>query len=91
MKLITAVMRPEKLDEVTHAVADAGARGLTATEARGFGQQYGHVSRDSELLRPALMPKIRVDVAVRDEYTDAARAARWIRCPGGSYALSARI
>ncbi len=71
MKLVTAVARPEKLEEVTNAVTDAGARGLTAPETRGSGQQYGHVSRGSGPSRPALLPKIRVDVAVREEYADA--------------------
>lgn len=68
MKLVTAVVRLDKLDEVVHAVAAAGARGLTATEVRGFGQQFGHQGGD----RPAdasvlVVPKLRVDVLITDE------------------------
>jgi nitrogen regulatory protein P-II 1 len=68
MKLITAVVKLEKLDEVMHAVAAVGGRGLTATEVRGFGQQYGHYAGD----RPAdatvlILPKLRIDVVVSDE------------------------
>ena len=43
MKLITAIVKAGKLDDVTRAVINAGARGMTVAEARGFGQQYGHV------------------------------------------------
>jgi len=68
MKLVTAVVKPEKLDQVVHAVAAAGARGLTATEVRGFGQEYGQHSAD----RPAgaallVLPKLRIEVLVSDE------------------------
>jgi nitrogen regulatory protein PII len=68
MKLVTAVVKLEKLDQVVHAVAGAGGRGLTATEVRGFGQEYGHHSQD----RPAdatllVLPKLRVEVLVSDE------------------------
>jgi len=44
MKLITAIVRPEKLDDAIAAVTGAGAGGLTVTEVRGFGKQYGHVN-----------------------------------------------
>jgi nitrogen regulatory protein P-II 1 len=43
MKLITAIMRPEKLDELIDVVVDSGAHGLTVTEVRGFGQQFGQL------------------------------------------------
>jgi nitrogen regulatory protein P-II 2 len=39
---VTAIVKLDKLDDIVQAVSDAGARGLTATEVRGFGQQYGH-------------------------------------------------
>jgi nitrogen regulatory protein PII len=63
MKLITAVVKPDKLDDLIQAVSDAGARGLTVTEVRGFGQQYGHMGP----IRPAdqkamMLPKVRIDV-----------------------------
>jgi nitrogen regulatory protein P-II 2 len=43
MKLVTAVVKPERLDDVMHAVAATGAGGLTATDVRGYGQQCGHM------------------------------------------------
>jgi len=68
MKLVTAVVKLEKLDEVAHAVAAAGARGMTATEVRGFGQQYGQHAGD----RPGdatvmLVHKLRIEVLIGDE------------------------
>jgi Nitrogen regulatory protein P-II len=45
MKLITAVVKPDNLDHVMQAISGAGAHGLTVTEVRGFGQQYGHMAR----------------------------------------------
>jgi len=80
--LITAVIRPEKLEEVTHAVIDAGARGMTVAEVRGFGQQFGQVA-EAYPADPAflLLRKLRIDVVVREQETgpvaDAiAKAAR---------------
>jgi nitrogen regulatory protein P-II 1 len=68
VKLITAIVRAGKLEEVTRAVINAGARGMTATEVRGFGQQYGHVPEAYPAERPALLlPKLRVDVVVQDQ------------------------
>ena len=68
MKLVTAVVRPHTLDDVMRAVTTAGARGLTVTQVRGFGQQYGHMRpgqpADAEAL---VLPKIRIDVVVNDE------------------------
>ena len=68
MKLVTAVVKLDKLDDVVHAVAEVGARGLTATEVRGFGQQYGHQSQvlpaDASVL---VLPKLRIDVLTSDE------------------------
>ncbi len=67
MKLITAIVKPEKLSDVTRAVTEAGARGMTVTEVRGFGQQFGHQAAvhpaDREIL---MLPKLRVDVVVQD-------------------------
>ena len=68
MKLITAIVKPEKLDDVMHAVTGAGARGLTVAEVRGFGQQYGHeaaVHPDDR--RILVLPKLRIDVVVQDQ------------------------
>jgi len=65
MKLITAVVRPDRVDDLVIAATEAGARGLTAAEAIGFGQQYGHTSRPGS--RAVLLPKIRLDIVVKDE------------------------
>jgi nitrogen regulatory protein P-II 1 len=68
VKLITAIVKPETLDDVTRAVMDAGAHGMTVTEVRGFGQQYGHLAAvhvDGRRVR--MLPKLRIDVAVEDE------------------------
>ena len=68
MKLVTAVVRLDKLDEVVHAVAATGARGLTATEVRGFGQQFGHHAEDRSADATVLIvPKLRIDVLTGDE------------------------
>ncbi|MGO3152217.1 MAG: P-II family nitrogen regulator [Galactobacter sp.] len=73
MKLITAIIRPEKLDEVREALASAGVNGMTVSEAAGFGRQRGHV----EVYRGAnytvdTVPKVRVEV-IADE-SEAASA-----------------
>lgn len=75
MKLVTAIVRPDQVDELVRALADSGARGLTVTDVRGFGRQYGQIamakqadgldSRTAE--RPvALLPKARLDLLVHD-------------------------
>ena len=73
MKLITAIIRPFKLDEVREALGEAGVSGLTVTEVKGFGRQKGH----TELYRGAeyvvdFLPKLKVEAAVTDEVFDAA-------------------
>jgi nitrogen regulatory protein P-II 1 len=74
MKLITAVVKPEKLDDLIRSVVDSGGHGLTVTEVRGFGRQYGQlaIARAAAGItdtQPALLPKIRLDIVV-----DAGRA-----------------
>ena len=71
MKLITAIIKPFKLDDVRQAVADIGVQGITVTEVQGFGRQRGH----TELYRGAeyvvdFVPKTRIEVAVRDDLQD---------------------
>jgi nitrogen regulatory protein PII len=71
MKLITAIFKPFKLDDVRAALSDIGVSGMTATEVKGFGRQRGH----TELYRGAeyvvdFVPKTRVEVAVRTELVD---------------------
>jgi nitrogen regulatory protein PII len=68
VKLVTAVIKPFKLDAVREALEKAGVHGLTVAEVKGFGRQKGH----TELYRGIeyvvdFLPKIRIDVAVRDE------------------------
>ena len=68
MKLVVAVIKPFKLDEVKEALEGAGVQGMTVSEARGFGRQRGHteVYRGAEY-QVALLPKIRLEVAVDDD------------------------
>ena len=68
MKLITAILKPFKLDDVREALSDIGAKGVTVTEVKGFGRQKGH----TELYRGAeyvvdFLPKVKIEVAVMDE------------------------
>jgi nitrogen regulatory protein P-II 2 len=68
MKLVTAIIKPFKLDEVRQALSDLGTQGITVTEVKGFGRQKGH----TELYRGAeyvvdFLPKIKIEVAVADE------------------------
>jgi nitrogen regulatory protein PII len=68
MKLVTAVVKLDTLDEVIRAVSVAGARGMTVTEVRGFGQQFGHHEKDRPADASALvLPKLRIDVLTSDE------------------------
>ena len=73
MKLITAIIKPFKLDDVREALADAGVAGITATEVKGFGRQKGH----TELYRGAeyvvdFLPKVKVEVVVGDALVEKA-------------------
>ena len=72
MKLISAIIRPFKLDEVREALGAAGVSGITVTEVKGFGRQKGH----TELYRGAeyvvdFLPKIRIETAVTDDRVEA--------------------
>ena len=72
MKMITAVIKPFKLEEVREALAECGVTGLTVTEVKGFGRQKGH----TELYRGAeyvvdFLPKVKVEVAVSDDQAEA--------------------
>jgi nitrogen regulatory protein PII len=71
MKMITAIIKPFKLDDVRRAVADIGIQGITATDVKGFGRQRGH----TELYRGAeyvvdFLPKVKIELAVPDEVVD---------------------
>ena len=74
MKLITAIVRPEKLDELIQALIDQGVRGLTVTDVRGFGQQYGRLIGTTARIRGSdggrmavLLTKVRLDLVVLDD------------------------
>lgn len=71
MKLITAVVKPFKLDDVKDALKAAGVNGITVTEARGFGRQGGHVEtyRGAEY-QVDLVPKVRLDILVDQSVVD---------------------
>jgi len=73
MKLITAIIKPFKLDDVRESLSEIGIQGLTVTEVKGFGRQKGH----TELYRGAeyvvdFLPKMKIETAVDDEQLEAA-------------------
>jgi len=73
MKLITAIIKPFRLDDVRNALAEVGVNGMTVTEVKGFGRQRGH----TELYRGAeyvvdFLPKAKVEVAVADDLVERA-------------------
>ncbi|MBN2690484.1 MAG: P-II family nitrogen regulator [Burkholderiaceae bacterium] len=73
MKLITAIIKPFKLDEAREALAEIGVTGLTVTEVKGFGRQKGH----TELYRGAeyvvdFLPKVKVEAVIKDDQVDRA-------------------
>ncbi len=71
MKLITAIVKPFKLDEIKDALKAAGVNGITVTEVRGFGRQGGHVEtyRGAEY-KVDLVPKVRLDILVDEAIVD---------------------
>jgi nitrogen regulatory protein P-II 2 len=71
MKLVTAIIKPFKLDEVREALSEIGVKGITVTEVKGFGRQKGH----TELYRGAeyvvdFLPKTKIDLAIPSEQLD---------------------
>jgi nitrogen regulatory protein P-II 2 len=71
MKLVVAIIKPFKLDDVREALADVGVQGVTVTEVKGFGRQKGH----TELYRGAeyvvdFLPKIKLEVAIADDQAE---------------------
>jgi nitrogen regulatory protein P-II 2 len=71
MKLVTAIIKPFKLDEVREALSNVGVQGITVTEVKGFGRQKGH----TELYRGAeyvvdFLPKVKVEAAIKAELLD---------------------
>ncbi|HEX7031156.1 MAG TPA: P-II family nitrogen regulator [Gammaproteobacteria bacterium] len=71
MKMISAIIKPFKLDDVREALSDIGVQGITVTEVKGFGRQKGH----TEIYRGAeyvvdFLPKVKIELAVSDEMAD---------------------
>ena len=71
MKMVAAVIKPFKLDDVREALSDIGVQGITVTEVKGFGRQKGH----TELYRGAeyvvdFLPKVKIEIAIPDELLD---------------------
>ncbi len=71
MKMVTAIIKPFKLDEVREALSAIGVQGITVIEVKGFGRQKGH----TELYRGAeyvvdFLPKVKIDVAIKDDMVD---------------------
>jgi len=71
MKLVTAIIKPFKLDDVREALSDIGVQGITVTEVKGFGRQKGH----TELYRGAeyvvdFLPKVKIEVAIAEDQLD---------------------
>ncbi|MCV2401872.1 P-II family nitrogen regulator [Marinomonas sp. C2222] len=71
MKLITAIIKPFKLDDVREALSEIGVQGITVTEVKGFGRQKGH----TELYRGAeyvvdFLPKVKIELAIADDVVD---------------------
>ena len=78
MKLITAIIRPDRLEELIETLIDSRVHGLTVSEVRGFGRQFGEPAQGADIdlglpsaRRGALLPKLRLDLVVPDEKADA--------------------
>ena len=94
MKMVTAIIKPFKLDEVREALSDIGVQGITVTEVKGFGRQKGH----TELYRGAeyvvdFLPKVKIEIVIGDELVDRAveaiqNAARTGRIGDGKIFIS---
>ncbi len=72
MKLVTAVIKPFKLDEVREALSSIGVMGITVTEVKGFGRQKGHTElyRGSEYIVDFL-PKVKLEIVIKDEHIES--------------------
>ncbi|MFC3903319.1 nitrogen regulatory protein P-II family [Acinetobacter marinus] len=72
MKLVTAIVKPFKLDDVRESLSEIGVQGITVTEVKGFGRQKGH----TELYRGAeyvvdFLPKVKIEIAIKDDMVDS--------------------
>jgi nitrogen regulatory protein P-II 2 len=94
MKLVSAIVKPHKLDDVREALTNIGVAGITVTDVKGFGRQKGHTEmyRGTEYAVD-FMPKVKIETAVDDSLTDAviraiARAAKVGRIGDGKIFVS---
>jgi nitrogen regulatory protein P-II 2 len=76
MKMVTAIIKPFRLDDVRDALADIGIKGITVSEVKGFGRQKGH----TELYRGAeyvvdFLPKVKLEIAIADDQLDSVSSA----------------
>jgi nitrogen regulatory protein PII len=73
MKIITAIIKPFKLDEVRDALLELGIHGMTSTEVKGYGRQKGHaeIYRGAEYI-VSFLPKVKIEIALSDEMVDRA-------------------
>jgi nitrogen regulatory protein P-II 2 len=76
MKIITAIIKPFKLDEVREALTSEGVHGMTSTEVKGYGRQKGHaeIYRGAEYF-VSFLPKVKIELAVTDDVVDGVIAA----------------
>ena len=86
MKLVTAIIKPFKLDDVREALSEIGVQGVTVTEVKGFGRQKGH----TELYRGAeyvvdFLPKVKVEIAIGDNLLDQVIEAITIEVTASGY------
>ena len=84
MKLVTAIVKPFRLDDVRNALGEAGVQGMTVSEVKGFGRQRGH----TELYRGAeyvvdFLPKVRLEIVVADEHAEKVTKALAEVCSTG--------
>ncbi|MCB5290900.1 P-II family nitrogen regulator [Arthrobacter sp. SO3] len=86
MKLVTAIVRPERVDAVSTALEELGVNGLTVSPASGYGRQRGHVEvyRGAEYTS-ALLPKVRVEVLVNEDVLDGVMDAIMTAARTGSF------
>lgn len=84
MKLVTAIIKPFKLDDVREALSEIGVQGITVTEVKGFGRQKGH----TELYRGAeyvvdFLPKVKLEIVVEDDLAEKVTHALQTSCHTG--------
>ncbi len=76
MKLITAIIKPYKLDDVLESLEKIGVQGLTATEVKGYGQQKGQADSERDIGRGvSFLPKVKIEIAAKEDQVDDIKKA----------------